>query len=54
MNLFTGALQRALFCSKAENSLLKLLTKRIKATGPITVADYMKEVLTNPTYVSKN
>lgn len=45
-------MQRAFYSSKAENSLLKLLTKRIKATGPITVADYMKEVLTNPTHVS--
>ncbi|RVE56159.1 hypothetical protein OJAV_G00233650 [Oryzias javanicus] len=29
-------------------SMLKHLTSKIKATGPITVAEYMKEVLTNP------
>lgn len=39
--------------SKTENSqdgnpLLKYLTMKIKATGPITVAEYMREVLTNP------
>ncbi|XP_075059448.1 protein arginine methyltransferase NDUFAF7, mitochondrial isoform X2 [Mixophyes fleayi] len=30
------------------NPLLKHLTMKIKSTGPITVAEYMKEVLTNP------
>ena len=30
------------------NKLLKQLEARILASGPITVADYMKEVLTNP------
>ncbi|XP_056422949.1 protein arginine methyltransferase NDUFAF7, mitochondrial isoform X2 [Hyla sarda] len=30
------------------NQVLKNLVMRIKATGPITVAEYMKEVLTNP------
>ncbi|KAM4043288.1 protein arginine methyltransferase NDUFAF7, mitochondrial [Anomaloglossus baeobatrachus] len=30
------------------NQLLKHLIMKIKATGPITVAEYMKEVLTNP------
>ncbi|XP_075718427.1 protein arginine methyltransferase NDUFAF7, mitochondrial [Rhinoderma darwinii] len=30
------------------NQLLKQLLMKIKATGPITVAEYMKEVLTNP------
>ncbi|XP_077342688.1 protein arginine methyltransferase NDUFAF7, mitochondrial isoform X2 [Lithobates pipiens] len=39
--------------SKIENSqdgnpLLKYLTMKIKATGPFTVAEYMREVLTNP------
>uniref|UniRef100_A0A3B3D267 Protein arginine methyltransferase NDUFAF7 n=1 Tax=Oryzias melastigma TaxID=30732 RepID=A0A3B3D267_ORYME len=29
-------------------SMLKHLTSKIKSTGPITVAEYMKEVLTNP------
>ncbi|KAM3931208.1 protein arginine methyltransferase NDUFAF7, mitochondrial [Leptodactylus fuscus] len=34
--------------SKDDNQLLKHLVMKIKATGPITVAEYMKEVLTNP------
>jgi SAM-dependent MidA family methyltransferase len=29
-------------------SLARQLQTKIKATGPITVAEYMKEVLTNP------
>jgi NADH dehydrogenase [ubiquinone] 1 alpha subcomplex assembly factor 7 len=29
-------------------SLARQLQAKIKATGPITVAEYMKEVLTNP------
>ena len=32
----------------AKHSLASQLRARILATGPITVADYMKEVLTNP------
>lgn len=42
-------------CDKTEttvkgnaNILLKQIEARILASGPITVADYMKEVLTNP------
>lgn len=31
--------------------MLRHLTYKIKATGPITVAEYMKEVLTNPAKV---
>lgn len=31
--------------------MLRHLVYKIKATGPITVAEYMKEVLTNPTKV---
>ncbi|XP_063773647.1 protein arginine methyltransferase NDUFAF7, mitochondrial isoform X2 [Pseudophryne corroboree] len=34
--------------SLTSTSLLKHLTMKIKSTGPITVAEYMKEVLTNP------
>lgn len=37
--------------------MLKHLTSKIKATGPISVAEYMREVLTNPVtgyYVRKN
>ncbi|XP_007255499.3 protein arginine methyltransferase NDUFAF7, mitochondrial [Astyanax mexicanus] len=37
-------------------SMLRHLTSKIKATGPITVAEYMREVLTNPVsgYYVKN
>ncbi|XP_033846371.1 protein arginine methyltransferase NDUFAF7, mitochondrial [Periophthalmus magnuspinnatus] len=48
-------------CSPAENkphpSMLKHLTSKIKSTGPISVAEYMREVLTNPVtgyYVRNN
>ncbi|XP_072032555.1 protein arginine methyltransferase NDUFAF7, mitochondrial-like isoform X2 [Amphiura filiformis] len=47
-----------LYSSKSgETKLLTQLTQRIKTVGPITVADYMKEVLTNPVagyYMSKD
>lgn len=33
---------------KGSLSLARQLQAKIKATGPITVAEYMKEVLTNP------
>ncbi|GFQ95637.1 protein arginine methyltransferase NDUFAF7, mitochondrial [Trichonephila clavata] len=37
------------FCSSSkENKLLDYLRAKIEATGPITVSDYMKEVLTLP------
>lgn len=32
-------------------SMLRHLTSKIKATGPISVAEYMREVLTNPVTV---
>lgn len=32
--------------------MLRHLTSKIKATGPISVAEYMREVLTNPVTVS--
>lgn len=34
--------------SKCSDSLPKQLSRKILATGPITVAEYMREVLTNP------
>lgn len=43
--------------NKADKSCFNLLKARIKFSGPLTVYDYMKEVLTNPTsgyYVTKN
>ena len=33
------------------NGLVKQLSTRIKAGGPITVADFMRESLLNPNYV---
>lgn len=33
---------------KTQYDLAKSLYAKIKTTGPVTVADYMKEVLTNP------
>ena len=43
------------FLSKTvENNLARQLKFRIQATGPITIADYMKEVLTNRQCVSEN
>ncbi|CAL1281944.1 unnamed protein product [Larinioides sclopetarius] len=49
-NLFKHSMQKANFCSSSstENKLLNYLYARIEATGPISVADYMKEVLTSP------
>ncbi|XP_077443552.1 protein arginine methyltransferase NDUFAF7, mitochondrial isoform X3 [Stigmatopora argus] len=45
-------------CSSGEeNAMLRHLTSKIKATGPISVAEYMREALTNPVmgyYVKKN
>ncbi|KAA8582928.1 hypothetical protein FQN60_015474 [Etheostoma spectabile] len=57
------AAQTRLFCSpptgeeKPQRSMLRHLTTKIKATGPIPVAEYMREVLTNPVtgyYVRNN
>lgn len=51
-----SAQSRLLCSSSAEDgqsrpSMLRHLTTKIKATGPITVAEYMREVLTNPVTV---
>ena len=35
-----------------ETKLCEQLKTRIRMTGPLTVAEYMREVLTNPTSVS--
>ncbi|XP_042246086.1 protein arginine methyltransferase NDUFAF7, mitochondrial [Thunnus maccoyii] len=57
------AAQARLLCSsspdeeKPRPSMLRHLTSKIKATGPIPVAEYMREVLTNPVtgyYVKNN
>ncbi|XP_077594754.1 protein arginine methyltransferase NDUFAF7, mitochondrial isoform X2 [Stigmatopora nigra] len=45
------------FSSGEENAMLRHLSSKIKATGPISVAEYMREALTNPVmgyYVKKN
>lgn len=34
--------------SSEQNNLLRYLYSKIRATGPITVAEYMKTVLTSP------
>ncbi|XP_030626736.1 protein arginine methyltransferase NDUFAF7, mitochondrial [Chanos chanos] len=56
-------LQQGRGCSSAspekqtpKTSMLRHLTSKIKATGPISVAEYMREVLTNPVsgYYVKN
>eukprot|EP00058_Branchiostoma_floridae_P024793 XP_002610283.1 hypothetical protein BRAFLDRAFT_126844 [Branchiostoma floridae] len=44
-----GQYRRALHQKSGETELLKHLRSQLKAAGPITVADYMREVLTNPT-----
>lgn len=48
--------QSRTFCSSSSDrhhrpSILKHLSSKIRATGPISVAEYMKEVLTNPVMV---
>lgn len=54
------AAQTRLLCSPSADdgkplpSMLRHLTSKIKATGPITVAEYMREVLTNPVTVSND
>ncbi|KAL5008291.1 hypothetical protein ScPMuIL_013872 [Solemya velum] len=40
--------RRHLCSQNRQNKLLKHLQARIQANGPLTVAEYMKEVLTNP------
>ncbi|XP_050406511.2 protein arginine methyltransferase NDUFAF7, mitochondrial [Patella vulgata] len=43
-----GRYMSSLSVDNKENHLLRHLESRIKASGPLTVAEYMKEVLTNP------
>lgn len=58
---WTGMLNRSCSSSSSEKqapnpSMLRHLVSKITATGPITVAEYMREVLTNPVsgYYVKN
>ena len=52
-NMWPHQMQRRYSGSTKENDLLQHLKKRITMAGPLTVADYMKEVLTNPLSVSQ-
>ncbi|XP_057678648.1 protein arginine methyltransferase NDUFAF7, mitochondrial isoform X2 [Corythoichthys intestinalis] len=52
-----GRLSSSSSSSGEENAMLRHLISKIKATGPISVAEYMREALTNPAmgyYVKKN
>ena len=40
------------FSTTPDVSLIRHLKTRIKLNGPVTVAEYMREVLTNPLMVS--
>lgn len=42
---------QALWATSETNRLIEHLALRIKAAGPITVADFMREALTNPKFV---
>jgi len=41
-----------LWATSETNRLISYLSTRIQAAGPITVADFMREALLNPKYVS--
>ena len=41
----------SLWATSETNPLIDYLSRRIKAVGPITVADFMQESLANPKYV---
>ena len=41
----------SLWATSETNGLIQYLSSRIKAAGPITVADFMRESLSNPKYV---
>jgi hypothetical protein len=41
----------SLWATSETNGLIQYLSSRIKAAGPITVADFMREALSNPKYV---
>lgn len=46
-NYLTRSFYRG-FCKSAETELLKQLQGHFKVKGPVSVSEYMKEVLTNP------
>lgn len=45
---FCSTLKSKLRASKEEHYLARSIAQKIKSTGPITISEYMKEVLTNP------
>lgn len=47
LSLFLGII------TGSQSKILKYLEAKIEATGPISVADYMKETLISPNLVSK-
>jgi hypothetical protein len=44
-------IDHTLWATSETNRLIEYLSIRIKAAGPITVADFMREALLNPKYV---
>lgn len=57
INCYHSQLNHKAIKNEAEKQMYKNIYARIKACGPISVADYMKEVLTHPLegyYMSKD
>lgn len=50
-NNLVSSTSSKLWATSDTNALVKQLAARIKSTGPITVADFMRESLLNPQYV---
>jgi hypothetical protein len=50
---YYGFKQQNYFLSTNNKSLQDYLISKIKSKGPITIAEYMREALSNPIYVSK-
>ena len=44
-------IDHALWATSETNGLINYLSTRIKTAGPITVAEFMREALSNPKYV---
>ena len=50
----TKSIDTSHWATSDTNPLIKQISARIKATGPITVAEFMRESLLNPNHVSKD
>lgn len=50
----TKSIDTSQWATSDTNPLIKQISARIKATGPITVAEFMRESLLNPNHVSKD